>query len=105
MSDPELSEAGKRELEAGKAAKAQSLAEFAERTKGKPTPTQEENDRAALGEHIVEHEADGAEPDPGGMTNKQLEAGRGGGTYQTRQSQAQPAHRGSSPPQSKPSAT
>src|SRR5262245_43749032 len=26
----------------------------------KPTPTQEENDRFALGEHIIEHEKDGS---------------------------------------------
>jgi hypothetical protein len=31
---------------------------------GKPTPTQAENDRAALGEHIAEHEDDGSGPDP-----------------------------------------
>jgi hypothetical protein len=30
----------------------------------KPTPTQEENDRAALGEHVTEHESDGSPPDP-----------------------------------------
>ena len=28
----------------------------------KPTPTQEENDRAALGEHVIEKEPDGSEP-------------------------------------------
>jgi hypothetical protein len=41
-----------------------SRAEFAERTKGKPTPTQEENDLAMLGCHILEHEEDGSGPDP-----------------------------------------
>jgi len=30
----------------------------------RPTPTQDENDRAALGEHILEHEDDGSGPDP-----------------------------------------
>jgi hypothetical protein len=30
--------------------------EFEERTKGKPTPTQEENDRAKMGEHVVNKE-------------------------------------------------
>ena len=39
-------------------------ADFAERAKGKPTPTQEENDLAALGAHITEHEPDGSDPDP-----------------------------------------
>jgi len=32
---------------------------------GKPTPTQEENDRAAMGEHVTEHEPDGSPPDTG----------------------------------------
>lgn len=30
----------------------------------KPTPTQDENDRAALGEHVLEKEPDGSPPDP-----------------------------------------
>ena len=47
-------------------------AEFAQRTKGKPTPTQEENDLAALGAHILEHESDGSDPDPN--VSKSLEA-------------------------------
>lgn len=41
-----------------------SKEEFAARTKGKPTPTQSENDLAACGAHIQEHEADGSDPDP-----------------------------------------
>jgi hypothetical protein len=97
----ELSEAGKQQLEAGREAKAQSLKEFAERTKGKPTPTQEENDEAALGKHITEHEADGADPDPHGQANKHMEAGKAGG-YQTRQSQAVGSGSGSQSTQHKP---
>jgi len=31
----------------------------------KPTPTQEENDRAAMGEHVMDKEPDGSPPDPG----------------------------------------
>jgi hypothetical protein len=31
---------------------------------GRPTPTQAENDRAALGEYVHEHEDDGSGPDP-----------------------------------------
>jgi hypothetical protein len=95
MSEPELSEAAKHELEAGRKAKEESLKEFAARTKGKPTPTQEENDEAALGKHIVEHEADGADPDPQGQVHRNLEGGRGG-SYQTRQSQPQHRPSGSS---------
>jgi hypothetical protein len=55
----------------------------AERMKGKPTPTQEENDLAALGAHFTEHEPDGSDPDP---NVKQSEAQKpGSGSYQTRQ--------------------
>jgi hypothetical protein len=86
MTEAELSEAAKAELEAGKEARAKSMEEFAARTKGKPTPTQAENDEAALGKYIAEHEADGADPDP--SMNKKMEAIPGGG-YQTRQ--AKPA--------------
>jgi hypothetical protein len=81
----------KRALEAGNAAKARSQEEFAKRTKGKPTPTQEENDRAALGEHILEHEPDGAELDENIMSvdmdhqRRQSQAKPGGAPYQTRQ--------------------
>jgi hypothetical protein len=95
----ELSEAGKHQLEAGREAKAKSLEEFARRTKGRPTPTQEENDEAALGKHFVEHEADGADPDPQGQVNKHMEAKPGGG-YQTRQTQASP---GGGQPTARPS--
>jgi hypothetical protein len=73
-------------------------ADAAERLKGKPTPTQEENDLAALGAHIVEHEPDGSDLDP---NVRQIEAGKpSGAPYQTRQSTAQhhtpaPQHRSS----------
>jgi len=88
MAEAELSEAGKAELEAGRAARAEAMKQFGERTKGKPTPTQAENDEAVLGKHFMEHEADGSDPDPSGQVNKQMEAKPGGG-YQTRQSQPQ----------------
>ena len=67
-----------------------SRAEFAERTKGKPTPTQEENDLAALGAHILEHEPDGSDPDPN--VSKSLEADKPHArpqAYQTRSTHAQ----------------
>jgi hypothetical protein len=87
MADPELSEAAKQEREAGREARAKSMEEFVARTKGKPTPTQEENDEAALGKVFVEHEADGSELE---QVSKQIGA-KPGATYQTRQSQAKPA--------------
>ena len=51
----------------------------------KPTPTQEENDLAAMGLHLGEHEDDGSGPDPNVPASKQSEAkpaAKGG--YQTR---------------------
>ena len=63
----------------------------------KPTPTQAENDRAASGEHITEHEDDGSGPDPyaeqnaatqRAMVGKQAEAGAKPATYQTRHATA-----------------
>jgi hypothetical protein len=71
-----------------------SRKEFAERMKGKPTPTQEENDLAACGAHITEHEDDGSGPDPYSQTrfserqkDKDMERKpqQQGGQYQTRQ--------------------
>lgn len=85
MAEQELSEDSKRRLEAGREAKEKSLEEFAARTKGKPTPTQQENDEAAHGKHFMEHEADGADPDLSGQVERTLEAGRPSGGYQTRQ--------------------
>lgn len=71
-------------------------ADAAARLKGKPTPTQEENDLAALGQSFVgqEHEPDGSDLDPNvrQVEGRHLEHSRGGG-YQTRQSTAQ--HRSS----------
>lgn len=69
----------------------------------KPTPTQEENDRAAMGEHVVEKEADGSPEEestvpPVGaapeMKKKQMEAKEHPNPqqgYQTRASTPAPA--------------
>src|SRR5215831_1822404 len=61
-------------------------------SKGRPTPTQEENDRTMSGEYIAEHEDDGSGPDAAHeFAQRQMEAQRGsGGGYQTRQ--ATPRH-------------
>jgi len=61
-------------------------ADYAERMRGKPTPTQEENDMAACGAHILTHEDDGSGPDP--FQTRHMEAGHGA-PYQTRQGTAQ----------------
>lgn len=52
----------------------------------KPTPTQEENDLAASGVYVPEHEPDGSEPDPNAPQTKQAEAGKPKAGYATRQS-------------------
>jgi hypothetical protein len=52
----------------GKVLKEKSMEEFAKRMKGKPTPTQDELNRANLGEHIAEHEADGSDLDENALS-------------------------------------
>jgi hypothetical protein len=64
LADDPQTEAAKKTVAAEKAATDKSRAEYASRTKGKPTPTQEENDLAVCGAHILEHEPDGSDPDP-----------------------------------------
>jgi hypothetical protein len=78
----------KKQLAEEQKASNKSREEFAERMKGKPTPTQEENDLHALGAHFPEHEPDGSAPDP--HVTKQVEANKPAGGYQTRQTQATP---------------
>jgi hypothetical protein len=79
-----MTEQATKTLEEGKAAKEKSMEEFAARTKGKPTPTQDENDRAIAGEHIIEHEHDGSEVE--GQKQMQAKPSVGAG-YATRQAQ------------------
>lgn len=95
--DNPQTEAGKQQYEAEKKVSDKSKAEYARLSKGKPTPTQEENDMAMCGVHILEHEPDGSDPDPNAPAEKdkreheqherrQSEAGSGGrpSNYQTR---------------------
>jgi hypothetical protein len=71
----EVSENVKKQLETDRKASEKSRSEYAARSKGKPTPTQEENDIVALGGHILEHEADGSDPDPNVVAqNKSMSA-------------------------------
>lgn len=86
MAEDAAKEAAKKQLEADREISEKSRADFAERMKGKPTPTQEENDLAALGAPVFEKEDDGSGPDPN-LTPRHLEGGRPS-TYQTRQAQA-----------------
>jgi hypothetical protein len=85
MSEPAENVAAAKRVAEDKKLSDQSKQEFAERTKGKPTPTQEENDLAAHGAHFHEHEPDGSDPDPN--VTKQSEPSKpSSGGYQTRQS-------------------
>jgi hypothetical protein len=80
----------------GKALKEKSMHEFAERTKGKPTPTQDELNRINLGEH-VELEADGSNPDEHALSpdaqKKQQSEARPGGQRQPNPQQQTPPRR------------
>jgi hypothetical protein len=90
----EQSEATKKRLADEKSAREKKQVEQRDVMAGvKPTPTQEENDLAASGEHVTEHEADGSPPDPNVAaatatstreTKPQAQPSRG--DYQTRSS-------------------
>ena len=86
-------------LEQDRAILKASREQFVERTKGKPTPTQEENDLAACGAHIDEHEDDGSGPDT--YNPRYLEGGKPAGSYETRHMQAK-EHQPQQQPQHKP---
>jgi hypothetical protein len=85
------------QLEAAKELTAHIFEQTTKRMSGRPTPTQEECNKAALGIHVAMHEDDGSGPDPrapvwhGGLTGghpvKTMEAKPGGG-YSTRASTA-----------------
>lgn len=96
------------ELARTKEARDRSWAQYEVLMQGKPTPTQEENDLAALGAHVTEKEPDGSALDPNqrdpydGPPNNTLPEGPegkrkqseprrplgAGGDYQTRQSRS-----------------
>jgi uncharacterized protein YdaU (DUF1376 family) len=75
----------KKRLDEERAAREKAHAEQREAQSAvKPTPTQAENDAAALGVHILEHEPDGS-ADPNEPQTKHSEAAkRERGNYQTR---------------------
>jgi hypothetical protein len=77
-------------------AKAKLVEEVSKRQASRPTPTQEELDRVALGEHLATHEDDGSGPDPKAPEwhkAKVSEAhGSHSGGYQTRQSRPSTPH-------------
>jgi|SRR5580765_3442527 hypothetical protein len=89
MTDNEHTTAAKKRLADDRAARDKANEAQAKMATGvKPTPTQEENDLAALGVHLLEHEPDGSPEQNEPQTKqaeetKQAEAG-GRGSYQTR---------------------
>jgi hypothetical protein len=85
MTETTTNEAAKKQQAEEKAKRDKANKEAAENlAKQTPTPPQEENDRAATGEHITEHADDGSGPDPN-ATTKQSEPKRAqGGGYATR---------------------
>jgi hypothetical protein len=90
--DDPATEQARKQLEIDKKVTERSRAEYAERAKGKPTPTQEELDISMLGGHILEHEDDGGGPDPNDpihrehTTTRHMESGGGKPqSYATRQ--------------------
>ena len=89
----EHAEATKKRLAEEKQAREKAHAEQRDTTTAvKPTPTQEENDLAASGVHVIDKEPDGSPPDPG------ITPTATGGTHATRQVEAnKPASRGSYP--------
>ena len=89
----------KKQLEDSRARTEESRKQAADLlSKGKPTPTQEENDRASLGEHVLEKEDDGSGPE---MHTRNLEPAKTG-TYATRQQQPAGQPAGRSPPRPTP---
>lgn len=86
----QATETAKKRVAEGKEVRTLQDAQRAAMAKGKPTPTQEENDIACSGGH-PELEEDGSGPDT--PQARAMEAGKSGG-YQTRQSSPQPAHSG-----------
>ena len=95
MADNEQMAAAKKRLADEKQAREKVHTEQREAMSGvKPTPTQEENDLAALGVHIVDHEPDGSPvQDPNLAQDKQhqtrhIEADKTRGDYKTRSTPA-----------------
>jgi hypothetical protein len=86
--DDASTENAKKVLAEEQKATEKSRADFAERMKGKPTPTQEELNMSALGAHILEHEEDGSGPDPSVQTRHVEASPSSARPYSTRQQHA-----------------
>jgi hypothetical protein len=87
----------KNRLAEERAAREKTQAEHREAmAKTRPTPTQIENDLAASGEHVIEHEHDGSPEEASPHVKRQAEASKsaaGRGDYSTRaMDKPTPAH-------------
>lgn len=93
LADDAATEAAKKAVAEDKKAAEKSAAEYVARTKGKPTPTQAENDIALSGGHILQHEDDGSAPDPHNkpVEDKALDAEKPHARPQTYSTRAQRA--------------
>jgi hypothetical protein len=96
----------KKRLADERAARDKAQAEHREATaKTKPTPTQEENDVAASGEHVSEHEPDGSPVEGEPHIKRQAEANKpaaGRGDYSTRAMEPKPTPAHEHEPKAKP---
>jgi hypothetical protein len=92
LADDPATEQAKRAYESEKKLSDASKAQYESKMKGKPTPTQEENDLAACGAHILEHEADGSDLDPNNFSSLTQDTKNLGASkpqaYQTRHTSA-----------------
>jgi hypothetical protein len=89
LASDEATERAQKTLAAEKHLSDLSRAQYERKMRGKPTPTQHENDLAACGAHILEHEADGSDPDPNnqaiqGAEAKTMEAHKPAQAYRTK---------------------
>jgi hypothetical protein len=87
-------------LKKQKAQRAEGNAEAERRTSGaerRPTPTQDENDLAALGAGVLEKEPDGSPPEV--TEERTAEAAGGAAPYRTREAQPAPARAAAKKPE------
>lgn len=92
----ETNPAVKEQLAKDAEARKKGTEDFAKRMENaKPTPTQEENDRARLGDDVAEKQDDGSGPEAKiTLTHRSVEADKdkaAPATYQTRQVAAKPS--------------
>jgi hypothetical protein len=96
MADKDVKAAAQEAIQKEREQRAKNIAE-AEKRYGTPTPTQEENDLAALGVAVTEHQDDGSGPEPKVNLTRQVEAEKpAGGQYTTRHATSRSATAASS---------